>query len=316
LPSVGFLLFVLGCCLELPDRGRKLALGVAYCAVLALGVRSFVRSSDWVDPETFYRRTLGSGGYSVRVALNLGQIYAAKKDYAKAEELCRKVLQLTPDYPIARNNLAVYLNRQGKTEEARAVLDAATKHASAAPSESPRSWVSALNLARLRYDKEQPAATLEILAKARSQYPGVWDLISFEAEVLRAAGQPEVALKIVQEFIAKHWWHYPATLAAGRLYAELNDVSSAEAALWHASWLDVREIEALNLLCQIRQRQNRIDEAFEIQQRAVARQPDEPRQYLMLSQILTKMGRTVEAEATLAQVSRLQVIGQSEPLVN
>ncbi len=306
LPSVGFLLFVVGCALELPDRGRKVALACAYCSVVLLGGRSFVRSSDWVDPETFYRRTLGAGGYSVRVALNLGQIYASQKDYAKAEELCRKVLQLTPDYAIARNNLAVYLSKQGKNDEATTVLTAAAKDAAEQKVEAPRSWVSAMNLARLRYDTRDVAGTLEILAKARQQYPGVWGLISFEAELLRADKQQAAALELVQQFTKEKWWHYSAWLAEGRICAELNDGPSAEAALWHASRLDVHEVEALNLLSLMRQRQNRIGDAFEIQQRAVARQPDEPRQYLMLSDILTQMGRTEEARATLAQVAQLE----------
>ncbi|MDQ6655447.1 MAG: hypothetical protein M3Y80_06520, partial [Verrucomicrobiota bacterium] len=70
-----------------------------------------------------------------------------------------------------------------------------------------------------------------------------------------------------------------------------------------------------NLLSQMRQRQNRFEDARGLQERAVARQPDEPRQYLMLSAILAKMGRATEAQATLAQASRLRAIGQAEPAV-
>jgi Flp pilus assembly protein TadD len=53
-------------------------------------------------------------------------------------------------------------------------------------------------------------------------------------------------------------------------------------------------------------RQNRLQSAYEIQQRAVARQPDQPRQYLLLSDILEKMGRNEEARAALAQVHLLE----------
>ncbi len=38
----------------------------------------------------------------------------------------------------------------------------------------------------------------------------------------------------------------------------------------------------------IRLRENRLEDAFGAQRRAVSRQPDEPRQYLLLSNILEK----------------------------
>ena len=305
LPSVGFVLFAAGCCLELQRRGQQVAVAFAYVAVLGLSARSFVRSTDWVDPETFYRRTLAAGGASVRVALNLSQIYASQKRYDKAEEICRKVLQLTPDYPVARTNLGDILIRQGKVQEANEILLASNKAAEEAKKEYPRTWIAALNLAHLRHDEHADAAAIAVLEKARADYPGVWELISFEAEILRETGQLDAGLQLVRQYAESHWWHYSSALAEGRLYSELNDGPHAEPALWHASWLDVHEVAALNLISQMRLRQNRLDEACEIQRRAVKRQPDEPRQYLMLSQILDSLGRKQEAAEALAQVTHL-----------
>lgn len=311
LPSVGFLLFVVGCALELPQRGRKFALVAAYCAVVALTARSFVRSTDWVDPETFYHRTFAAGGASVRVALNLGQIYASHGDYVKAEELCRKVLQLVPDYPIARNNLAVYLSRQGKQQEADEVLAAANKAAEQAKTDYPRTWIAALNMAHLRIGEHDTAGAIEILEKARAQYPGVWDLISAEAEALAETQQPEAALKLVQQFATQNRWHYAASLFEGTLRARLNETSEAEAALWHASWLDVHEVEALDRLAEMAVKAGRLDDARGLQQRAISRQPDQPRQYVLLAEILQKMGRTEQARETLTIAQSLVARGRS-----
>ena len=94
------------------------------------------------------------------------------------------------------------------------------------------------------------------------------------------------------------------------------DLECATAALRHASLLDVHDIVALNLIATLNVRQNRLDEAWRVQRRAVARQPDEPRQYVLLSNILEKMGRTVEARSAMAQVSRLQGLAQTEPVMN
>ncbi|MDP9253469.1 MAG: hypothetical protein M3O66_00775, partial [Verrucomicrobiota bacterium] len=83
-----------------------------------------------------------------------------------------------------------------------------------------------------------------------------------------------------------------------------------------ASWLDVHDVDALNLIAMMRVRQNRLEDAFRAQRRAVARQPDEPRQYVMLSNILEKMGRAAEARAAIAQVTRLRALAQSQPIAN
>ncbi len=81
-------------------------------------------------------------------------------------------------------------------------------------------------------------------------------------------------------------------------------------ALQHASRLDVHEVDALNLIAHMRLRQNRLDDACQAQKRAVARQPDAPRQYILLSDILERMGQTAEARDAIANVARLKAIGR------
>ena len=132
LPSVGFLLFIVGCGLELPARGRRILIAAACIAVIGLGARSFVRSGDWLTPETFYRHAIRSGATKTRMALNLAQIYAERRDYAKAEPLLRKVVAMNPDYPMAQNALGHLLLSQGRREEAEKVFAVATKLAAKA----------------------------------------------------------------------------------------------------------------------------------------------------------------------------------------
>ena len=311
LPSVGFIIFICGCAVELPRRYWNIAAATAVIAMASLSARSYLRSTDWVTAETFYRRTLAAGGTSARTGLNLGQIYAIRRDYAEAEKIFRKVLKIAPNYPVAQNNLADVLYHQGKIQEAEALFAFVEKNSNQTRKEYPRTWMAAVNLARLRHNVQDNVNALAILDKAREDNPEVWEIISFESEILRETKGPEAAFGLVANFAHTNWWHHASALALGRLYAQENEPKHAEKELRYASWLDVHDTEALRLIAQMQVRQNRLTEAMQTQRRAVARQPDEPRQYVLLSDILEKMGRSEEARATLAKASHLRGLAKT-----
>ena len=64
--------------------------------------------------------------------LNIGSVYAQKKEYDKSEEAYRKVLELNPESVDAYNGLATIFNSQKKFTEAQAASAEATKRAQAA----------------------------------------------------------------------------------------------------------------------------------------------------------------------------------------
>src|SRR6266404_515408 len=248
LPSVGFLIFIAGCLIELPREYWKFAVALSLFAVVGLGVRSYVRSTDWVSAETFYRRTLVAGGTSARTGLNLGQIYANRGDLAQAEKIFQRVLELVPAYPIAQNNLASVLARQGKNKEAEALFAVLEKNAMKSRNEYPCTWMGALNLARMRHNAHDDAFAIAIIDRAEIYFPEVWALIRMKSEILRETKGPDAALHLVEDFARTNWWHHGAAVALGRLYAQRGDVALADAALRRASWLDVHDTEALGLM--------------------------------------------------------------------
>ena len=316
LPSVGFLLFLAGCGLALPRRSYPWLASFAVFFALGLSVRSYYRSADWSSAEGFFQQTL-SGGGSARSATNLALVYSRRGDYTKAESVLRRVLQMTPDEPIARNNLADTLRRLGRNAEAERILVKTNNEGETLRKEYPRSWVIASNLARMRHAQKDDKGAIAFLDQASKNYPDVWELISYKAELLRQDKGPQVAQKLVENFARDNWWHYGAQLALGRLYAQEGDIPSATNALLQASRLDVRDVEALNLLAQIKLRQHCLDDAYLAQCKALARQPDEPRQYVLLSAILEKMGRTLEAHTAVVQVKRLEDLArQNKELLN
>jgi tetratricopeptide (TPR) repeat protein len=316
LPSVGFLIFLAGCVIDLPLRFRQVSIACACLALVGLSARSIVRSTDWADEETFYKQTIRSGGSSVRAAVNLAEIYSQRGDTVAAERVFRIVLELTPDYPMARNNFANLLHKQGRKAEAQAIFDSSAKAAVETRKDYVGTWVAAVNLAKLKRANGDIDGAMKLLEQARLDYPETWEVIRCQAEALRVAKKADAARQLVEDFARENWWHYEASIALGRLYAGEGDAERAAAAWRHASSLDVHDAESLNLIAGVRLRQNRLDEAFKIQKRAVARQPDQPRQYRMLSDILTKMGRVDEARAALAQVSEMEAFAKSEARIN
>jgi Flp pilus assembly protein TadD len=120
----------------------------------------------------------------------------------------------------------------------------------------------------------------------------------------------------VKNFVREHWWHAGASITLGGLFLETGDLARAKEAFRNASRLDVYDAEALNLMALVSIRQNKLEEACRTQRRAVARQPDQSRQYLLLSDILQKMGRTEEANAASAQVTRLQTVARAGSIPN
>lgn len=316
LPSVGLLIFIAGWLLRLPARFRPVITTCAAIAILALGVRSFNRSSDWANEETFYKRTFEAGSRSARVAVNLGEVYAARGAYPEAERMFRSVLEQNPDYPIAQNNLASILARQGKNKEAEALFALIEKNSAKTRQEFPRSWVGALNLAYVRHNAHKDDSALQILERAQNDYPEIWQLISLKAEIVRQLQGPDAALSLVEDFARSNWWHYGANLALGRLYVQRGDLERADLALQLASRLDVHSTEALRLMVDMRVRQNKLDDAVRIQKRAIARQPDQPSQYILLSEIFEKMGRDADAHAELTKAVHLRSLVHNQTLAN
>jgi tetratricopeptide (TPR) repeat protein len=180
--------------------------------------------------------------------------------------------------------------------------------------EEPRTWISALNLAYMRYREHDLAGALETAKQGNVDYPGTWPLINLEAELLSKTEGPTAALPIVEQFARDHWWHFPATLALARLHLQSGDLTRAEELARSASRLDVHDAEALNLMTLVSIQRNRLDDAYRTQRRAVSRQPDQARQYVLLSDLLQRMGRPEEARLALAQVARLEDVARGSTI--
>ncbi len=102
LPSIGFLLFLLGSALDLPFTSlsrRRLAVLAAAAVVLAataLGVRTWYRTFDWSDEITFFRQTIADGGDVPRARAGLAAAYSRQNDDAHAIDVLRAIVTRYP----------------------------------------------------------------------------------------------------------------------------------------------------------------------------------------------------------------------------
>lgn len=208
--SIGAFIFAAGC-----FRPRTWAF-VVMIAGAAFTARTAFRAADWADPERFFLKNIHSGGGTPRIHMLLSQVYFQRGDYARQETLLRDLLVRFPNHPGARNGLAACLAKQGRQEEAQALL------ASETPADTPRRPTSA------------------------------WDGV--RAEVARQLAARDIAggRTTLEAFAAAHWWHLDAHLALGELRSKTGDFAGAVAAYHAAMRLDIHDLRAAQRLTALR----------------------------------------------------------------
>jgi tetratricopeptide (TPR) repeat protein len=305
LASIGAILFLAGCAMALPVRIQRFGGAFAVAVILVLGVRTAVRSCDWVNEETFFQRTIAAGGGSPRVRNNLARIYETHREYEKQEQLLRETLRLAPDFVPARINLGACLANQGRMTEAEPLLKFSKAGEQALPTLFARSWYAALNLARLRVDEKRTDEALAILDEATTRYPDAWPLVVYESDLLQKKSGAADALPPVERYAAAFWWHEGAWSLVGRLRAQAGKPDEAIAALRQASRLDICDPKPLACIAEIELRRDRLAEAAAAQRAAIRRSPAEPSRYLVLAAILQKSGRADESADALQKARAL-----------
>jgi Flp pilus assembly protein TadD len=130
-------------------------------------------------------------------------------------------------------------------------------------------------------------------------------LVKGESDILRETSGPSAALPTVEKFAAARWWHLEARLALGSLRFAAGQADAGIAALREANRLDIYDGRAWSGIAEIELERGRGEAALAAQFEAMERQPDEPRQYVALANILAKLGRKDEANAALKKAQLL-----------
>jgi tetratricopeptide (TPR) repeat protein len=188
LPSVGLCLAAaagVGHLLEARGPGRRSGrwvAAVALAVVAALTVRTVVRTLDWRSGVDYWTSELEKAPREPVVNNNLAVALMARRDYPRALERLRVVLEVHPRYWRAHVNLAIVLGELGDRAAARRAFQQAA--ALAPESTEPRYY-----FARWLKQVGEGEEALALLAEARTLRPDEARLPLLQGEILLELGR-------------------------------------------------------------------------------------------------------------------------------
>lgn len=246
IPSIGFGLWLTGCWVGLPKKICWLGISVAPVLLILLACRANERAADWKDAYTFYRATIRDGGDSIRVRMNLAGEYQKMGQLIKGERIYQSILQVAPDYTLAKEALT-------KNQLLQKII--AGKNVISQVEQPLLIGEEAENLARQDYEKN----------------PNSWEATQTLIKIYSSARNSHATLQLVKGFAERNWWHAESHNLLGELLVMNGDVDGATEAYRQASLLDLRDAEPLNQIAVLLAQKGKYSEALIIQEKAVSR---------------------------------------------
>jgi tetratricopeptide (TPR) repeat protein len=107
---------------------KKLLIQIALCLIIQwYGCLTIIQNTYWLDPISFYKRTIQYNPLSFGSYTNLGVEYSRRKDFNNEIAMYERALQIKPDNSIALKNLGLALIDQNKLDQAEEYLFKAQK---------------------------------------------------------------------------------------------------------------------------------------------------------------------------------------------
>lgn len=162
LPSVGFVIL---CAYVLARLARAIAFrkAAAFAAVLLVALYSVMtvrQNAYWLEPESFYLRTIQLSPASAEASYNLANIYRDRGDRARAAAYYRKAIEADRAYVRAYVNLAIVSFELGDLAQTSLLLERALALA-------PDNPEVLYNMAVLHYYKKEYDAALACLDRVK-----------------------------------------------------------------------------------------------------------------------------------------------------
>jgi Flp pilus assembly protein TadD len=213
-------------------RGTFLSvIALATLWIAFLGVRTFYRAQDWQDARTFFARTIGAGGDSARMLINLGALELSEGHLEQADMLFQRALSKNPEQPFALLNLGAVALKRNDLSTARGFLERAQKN--------PVSLAQAEEMLAMVEQKEKGQVNLSRLRIASRTNPPSWPIMRRYLAALAVTGQTEKAVTELQAVLKTEWYRAESWQLLSDYLARLGRADEAAKALAQAHAFDV-----------------------------------------------------------------------------
>lgn len=199
--------------------------------LLFLGVRTFIRTTDWKDQRTLFERTITAGGDTARMRINLAQVEANDGKLEAAKKHLDIALAKEPGQPIALVNLASVYIRLNDLKRARELLDAAITNPIVAP--------QAQELRVIVEHKETGTANMHRMRLAARTGPPNWSIEKRYIRLMAESGSMGAAVGELHNLLKTEWYRAESWQLLGELFQRAGLQNDAAAAFAKAKAYDV-----------------------------------------------------------------------------
>jgi tetratricopeptide (TPR) repeat protein len=234
LPAAFLFLAVAGAIsrLRIPSAVAASVLALVFVALCA---RTFLRTFDWKDQQTFLARTIATGGDSPRMLINLAsqEIHDGQLDSAKQH--LELALQREPNQPFAVINLALIAIRKEDYVTAREILNRAK--------DLPLVDAQAHELLGILEIKEHNRVELLRFRLASRTGPPNWRIERRYIEALDQTGNTPAAIRELSACLKTQWYRAESWQLLSRLLIKSGAPREGKEALEQAKDYDVHLLE-------------------------------------------------------------------------
>ena len=248
--------------LERVGLNRRVQIGIAAIAIVALSAVAYTQTTYWRNSETLYTHTLNVTGDNYLISHNLCYDYVFSDRLAEARPLCERAIQINPNfvdgyntlgilelkenrmaeseqmfrdtirrwprYAPAYGNLATVLIIEQKSEDAEKVLEAGTRVGEGVMERTQ--WVGhARDLAALYFAQNNYDKAVENYSRAIFLAPNRADLRYGVALALYRSGKFDPALQQLEAAISLDPNNAESFNLAGMIFAAKGNTSDANA---------------------------------------------------------------------------------------
>ncbi|MGH7214840.1 MAG: tetratricopeptide repeat protein [Tepidisphaeraceae bacterium] len=144
-------------------------IGAGAIVIVALSVRSIVQAGAWRDDLTAFGHGLKISPDSLAANTNLGVVHMRRQEWAQAERLFRRAIELRPEYSRAHDNLAKAMLAQGRVAEALVEIEETIRrNEQMPPGLRGNTYIVRILLGRYYLSRGRPADALAQFEVARS----------------------------------------------------------------------------------------------------------------------------------------------------